>query len=60
MGWGRVEEMNGHLLKGPDDKAEAELNVEVLTSNPNALELEAEGSEMLSSATGSLKPTWES
>lgn len=46
MGWGRVEEMKGHLLKGPDDKAEAELKVEVLTCSPNALEVEAEGSEM--------------
>lgn len=26
--------MNGHQLKGPDDKAEAELDVEVLTCHP--------------------------
>lgn len=38
--------MSGHQLKGPDDKAEAELGVEVLTCHPITLEVEAEGSEI--------------
>lgn len=46
MGWGRAEEMNGHQLKEPDDKAEAELTVEVPSCHPITLEVEAEGSEI--------------
>lgn len=46
MGWGRAEGMNGHQLKGADDKAEAELDVELLGCHPITLEVEAEGSEI--------------